>query len=129
MYAIRSYYGLGADQRIDADAVDKAGVRPLAFHNQRRRLHAVEQAGMQAVITSYSIHYTKLYEVGGHRHVAKQYAGVDGEVVDALLGLFDQRVAEDFPGQLFRLAVYLLQRLIRITSYNVCYTKLLRETR
>ena len=31
--------------------------------------------------------------------IAQQHAGVDGEVVDALLGLFDQGVAEDFPGQ------------------------------
>ena len=27
--------------------------------------------------------------------IAQQHAGVDGEVVDALLGLFDQGVAED----------------------------------
>ena len=26
----------------------------------------------------------------GHRDMAQQHAGVDGEVVDALLGLFDQ---------------------------------------
>src|SRR6185503_19505684 len=31
---------------------------------------------------------------------------------DALLGLLDQRVAEDFPGQLLGLAVHLFQRLI-----------------
>jgi hypothetical protein len=37
---------------------------------------------------------------------------VDGEVVDALLGLLDQRVAEDLPGQVFGLAVDLLQRLV-----------------
>jgi hypothetical protein len=50
--------------------------------------------------------------LGGQRHVAEQHAGVDGEVVDALLGLFDQRVAENFPGQVFGLAVDLFQRLV-----------------
>jgi hypothetical protein len=37
---------------------------------------------------------------------------VDSEVVDALFGLFDQCVAEDFPGQVFGFAVDLFQRLI-----------------
>jgi hypothetical protein len=52
------------------------------------------------------------HAVGGQRHVAQQHAGVDGEVVDALFGLLDQRVAEDFPGQVLGLAVDLFQRLI-----------------
>ena len=50
--------------------------------------------------------------LGGQRHVAQQHAGVDGEVVDALLGLLDQRVAEDLPGQLLGAAVDFLQRLV-----------------
>ena len=49
---------------------------------------------------------------GRHRHVAQQHAGVDGEIVDTLLGLFDQRVAVDFPGQVLGLAVHLFQCLI-----------------
>jgi hypothetical protein len=52
------------------------------------------------------------HALGRQRHVAQQHAGVDGEVVHALLGLFDQRVAEDFPGQVFGLAVDLFQRLV-----------------
>src|SRR6266849_3915503 len=40
------------------------------------------------------------------------YACVDGEVVHALLGLLDQRIAKNFPGQLFGFAVYLFQRLV-----------------
>ena len=40
------------------------------------------------------------------------HAGVDGEVVDALLGLLDQRVAEDLPGQVLGHAAHLLQRLV-----------------
>ncbi len=38
--------------------------------------------------------------------------GVDGEVVDALLGLLDQRVAVDLPGQVLGHAADLLQRLV-----------------
>ena len=49
---------------------------------------------------------------GGHRHVAQQYARVNGEVVDALFGLFEQRVAEGFPGEIFGDPVNLLQRLV-----------------
>ena len=37
------------------------------------------------------------HALGGHRHIAQQHAGVDGEVIHALFGLLDQRVAEDFP--------------------------------
>src|SRR5712692_9195066 len=50
--------------------------------------------------------------LGGERDVAQQHARVDGEVVHALLGLLDQRVAVDVPGQLFRLASDLLERLV-----------------
>ena len=55
--------------------------------------------------------------IAGHpvrrqRHVAQQNAGVDREVVDALLGLLDQRVAENFPGQFLGLAMHFLERLV-----------------
>src|SRR5439155_22139917 len=46
------------------------------------------------------------------RNVGKAHAGVDREVVHALLGLLDQRVAVDPPGQLLGLAADLLERLI-----------------
>ena len=49
---------------------------------------------------------------GGQRHVAQQDAGVDGEVVNALLRLFQQGVAKGFPAQVFGNAVDLFQRLI-----------------
>ncbi len=48
----------------------------------------------------------------GHRDVAEQHAGVDGEVVDALLALLDERVAVDLPRQILRTAADLLERLI-----------------
>ncbi len=37
--------------------------------------------------------------VGRQRHIGEPHAGVDGEIVDPLLGLLDQRIAEDLPGQ------------------------------
>ena len=49
---------------------------------------------------------------GGHRDVAQQHAGVDGEVVDALLRLLDERVAVDLPGQIFGPAADFLERLV-----------------
>ena len=48
----------------------------------------------------------------GHRDVGQTDAGMDREVVDALLGLFDERVAEDLPGEVFGAAVDLLEGLI-----------------
>ena len=58
-------------------------------------------AGQQTVITSYSIHYTKLYEVFLFRLLQNQ-------------ALFSKK-----PQLRYNL-------VSRITSYNVCYTKLLR---
>ena len=48
----------------------------------------------------------------GERDVGQAHPGVDGEVVDALLRLLDQRVAVDLPGERFRPAVHLLERLV-----------------
>ena len=50
--------------------------------------------------------------VGGEMDVAEPHAGMDGEIIDALLGLLDQRVAVDLPVELDRIALHLLQRLI-----------------
>ena len=83
------------------------------------------------VITSYSIHYTKLYD-DQHVAVGKLEAGhalfrhdqqilvhpdeipalADLEGADLVIGVLDHADAE-----------------ARITSYNVCYTKLLRRRR
>ena len=49
---------------------------------------------------------------GGQRDVGQADAGVDGEVVDTLLGLFDEGVAEDLPGEVFGAAVDLLEGLV-----------------
>ena len=45
-------------------------------------------------------------------NVVPTYAGMDGEVIDALLALLDERVAIDFPREVLCLAVHLLQGLI-----------------
>ena len=51
--------------------------------------------------------------VGGEVDVGQPHAGMDGEVVDALFALFDQRVACKAPRSVFnRIAVAFLQRLI-----------------
>ncbi len=50
--------------------------------------------------------------LGGQRHIAQQHPGVHGHVVHALLALLDHGVAVDLPGQLGRIALDLLQRLI-----------------
>jgi len=43
---------------------------------------------------------------------AEEDAGVDGEVIDALLGLLDEGVAEDLPGEVLGLAVHFFERLV-----------------
>ena len=47
-----------------------------------------------------------------HRDERQPHARVHGEVIHPLLALLDQRVAVDLPGQLLRLPVHLLQRLV-----------------
>ncbi len=48
----------------------------------------------------------------GHRHVAQQHARVDREIIDALLGLLDERVAVEIPGQVLGAAADFFQRLV-----------------
>ena len=50
--------------------------------------------------------------LGGQRHAAQQHAGMDGEIVDSLLGLFDQGVPIYFPGQFLGDAADFFQRLV-----------------
>src|SRR5881398_25491 len=54
----------------------------------------------------------------GERDVAKQDAGMDGEVIDTLLGLLDQGVPIHVPGQFFRAAAGLLERLVNRNGSN-----------
>ena len=50
--------------------------------------------------------------VGGERHIGEAHASVNGEVVDALLALLDQRVLVALPVEFHGVAVDLLQRLV-----------------
>ena len=74
-----------------------------------------------SVITSYSIHYTKLYDEYG---VTLHYMR---EKVDAgeILGNEKFPIDSDETGLSLLLKCY--KHGARITSYNVCYTKLLRN--
>src|SRR5690606_18181124 len=49
---------------------------------------------------------------GGHGYVTQQDAGMYGEIIHSLLGLLDQGIAVDFPGQILGLAVHLIQVLV-----------------
>ena len=64
---------------------------------------------LNIVITSYSIHYTKLYEV--------DLTKVDDDEICVINPKTNLLSAEAF-----------VEEINRITSYNVCYTKLLRNT-
>src|SRR3546814_1958815 len=46
------------------------------------------------------------------RHIGQADAGVDREIIDALFGLLDEGVAEDFPRPVFRDAADFLECLI-----------------
>mmetsp|Transcript_33447 Transcript_33447/g.99629 ORF Transcript_33447/g.99629 Transcript_33447/m.99629 type:complete len:676 (+) Transcript_33447:411-2438(+) len=48
----------------------------------------------------------------GHGHVTEEDSGMDGEVIDALLGLLDESLAEGVPVEILGDAVYLLEGLV-----------------
>ena len=50
--------------------------------------------------------------LGRQRHVPQEHAGVDREVVHALLGLLDERLAEELPGDVLDDAVCFLEGLV-----------------
>src|SRR3546814_17295390 len=52
------------------------------------------------------------HALGGQRNIGQADAGVDREIIDALFGLLDEGVAEDFPRQVFRDAADFLECLI-----------------
>ena len=51
-------------------------------------------------------------------HIFQQHAGMDGEIIDPLLGLLNQRVAEHIPCQFFGFAVDFLKRLVNRHGAN-----------
>ena len=72
------------------------------------------------VITSYSIHYTKLYEKEYQQKLYDQELAKENATVSTLVAKPGN--SEHHSGYAVDLALY------RITSYNVCYTKLLRAS-
>ena len=76
-----------------------------------------------SVITSYSIHYTKLYE--GFMDTSKNSILVPYDFTEVA----DNAVLHAIKtGKMMDADIYLLHIVKnRITSYNVCYTKLLRQ--
>ena len=99
---------------------------------------------MVIVITSYSIHYTKLYDHIGLGHALQRYVRSqveqDQAPVETLIDCDTRRplrigfLSPDL--KTHSVAYFLLpllkqlrqkQEVCRITSYNVCYTKLLRD--
>ena len=72
--------------------------------------------GLDSVITSYSIHYTKLYDLFPEKlstNPQKMWSKVEESGYFFLASVFTQQFEQ--------------YGTIRITSYNVCYTKLLRN--
>ena len=114
MYAIRSYYDAAPDWRVLADRRVGAATGLHALDAlDRQGPRAREELGILLgvnVITSYSIHYTKLYD--------------DATALRCLLRL-------DFVGFLERVHLRFLLPLLAgiataivITSYSIHYTKL-----
>ena len=82
---------------------------------------ALPQLSM-AVITSYSIHYTKLYEaIGFSLFGILAVVSLSHAVASELGTLTPLLIAAGF------FQAWIVPNAIRITSYNVCYTKLLRQ--
>ena len=151
MYAIRSYYVPDWRRRRPRGKCEKILGRGLVSFSDDASARA-RARGSGRVITSYSIHYTKLYEE------VPFYKPPDDspemkylqERVAAMGGLLPARRQKAAPLQVPGLSVFeqqlkgtegreisttmafvrILSLIIRrITSYNVCYTKLLRHRR
>ena len=87
----------------------------------------------RCVITSYSIHYTKLYEAGlawaGVATVAAILVPMAGAAVGVAMIMPTAMAASIGPFPRIAGAASSLAGFVhRITSYNVCYTKLLRSS-
>ena len=100
MYAIRSYYAGCSTMLVAWLMTPGTSTLPAGSLTSRHTTHSCSWRGLAAsnVITSYSIHYTMLYE---------HWPGCRSQCCDC----------------------YCRSRWLgspRITSYNVCYTKLLR---
>ena len=130
MYAIRSYYGSRRFKR------QQSPCSPVS---------AIKKVFPLCVITSYSIHYTKLYEnLLDNFRLGK--IALSDELIETLfesLSFLTQLVHGKSEDESFSCDISpIIKRIekvlsgdkgsdngLRITSYNVCYTKLLRRPR
>ena len=114
-------------EKIFDDAVMLTDILKKTFHQDKIFLlghsfgsvlgiHLIEN-----VITSYSIHYTKLYEFKQKiNNEAILILIIVVAIILRFINYFEIPFTHDEFSALFRLK-------FRITSYNVCYTKLLRD--
>ena len=58
------------------------------------------------------------HALGRQRDETQQHASVNGEVIDALLGLLDERVTENLPCQGLGASIHLLERLVNRHGAN-----------
>src|SRR2546425_7597677 len=65
--------------------------------------------------------------VGGEVDVGQAHAGMNGEIVDALFALLDQRVLVDLPGQLHGIAVRSEEHTSELQSLAYLVCRLLLE--
>ena len=79
-----------------------------------------------SVITSYSIHYTKLYDDG--RQINRMNKYVSPEYINAYSSNTGEKRSREKHTYSGKSILKLIGKNLgsRITSYNVCYTKLLR---
>ena len=140
MYAIRSYYAfyLWTHEQVRELLPDE--LAELAI-----RAYGITPAGnFEGVITSYSIHYTKLYDgtfanQANLRRMAERFTSEGVNVAEEPVevkrtislvrfgGFPGQAAANEMATKARRagIAAEVINKY-RITSYNVCYTKLLR---
>ena len=90
---------------------ERKPIKPSAEGPQYRLTIAVrvDRLSGASVITSYSIHYTKLYDMS----LGQVQEGLN--IIDEALAFVEDSDERYWEAEL------------RITSYNVCYTKLLRN--
>ena len=124
MYAIRSYY----DTSLDNIYFSQNNL--IEFVNELYEYNGVRYYFFdETVITSYSIHYTKLYDFSSINHPFDKIkvfhtdrgSEFKNKAIDDLLETFSVDRSLSRKGLPYDNAV------ARITSYNVCYTKLLRK--
>ena len=94
-------------------------------------MRGFEDAPVTIVITSYSIHYTKLYDVlWEKRTLAFEHLDGEDDVVTGDRGsIVPDRVLpeREVVDRAFLVHTPGFGQVCRITSYNVCYTKLLLD--